>query len=154
MDNIFRKKRNQEKAVKPMQRVEVPLDSIKSKQEALDAPGLLNKGLSFADLGRQEEAMGCCDKALAINPQYAEAWVCKATLLADLGRHVEAIGCYDKALAINPKHADTWCRKCLSLVALRRRNDAMKCLERLQKLDPELSQELARCISSIQTRQN
>ena len=67
----------------------------------------LCKGSSFAELGLHEEAIECYDEAIAINPQYLEAWYNKGNSLAEgLGRHEEAIECYDEAIAINSHFKD------------------------------------------------
>jgi len=63
-----------------------------------------NKGLSLANSGRYAEAIGCYDKALEIDPQFAKAWVNKGATLILLKRHQEALQCFDKALAIDPKN--------------------------------------------------
>ena len=40
----------------------------------LEAWELGNKGFSLANLGKSQEAIACYDRALEINPKYAEAW--------------------------------------------------------------------------------
>lgn len=63
------------------------------------------KGGSLAALGRQEEAIACYDKALAIDPRHPLGWANKGVSLHALGRHEEAIDCYDRALSIVPTYA-------------------------------------------------
>jgi tetratricopeptide (TPR) repeat protein len=46
------------------------------------------------------------DKALSINPDDANAWNSKGTLLGNLGRYKEAIECFDRSLDINPHNKD------------------------------------------------
>ena len=48
------------------------------------------------------------DKALEINPRYAEAWNNKGLTLDELGKHQEAMKCYNKALEINPRDEMAW----------------------------------------------
>jgi tetratricopeptide (TPR) repeat protein len=52
-----------------------------------------------------QEALQCLDKALEIDPRYANAWALKRTVLDILKRPREAIQCLDKALEINPQNA-------------------------------------------------
>ena len=56
----------------------------------------------LAALGRQEEAIGCYDQALAIDPRYAEAWLNKALLEDASGRRREAALSYRKFIELAP----------------------------------------------------
>lgn len=73
------------------------------------APGLLpawhNLGACYSALGDREKALGCWDRALAINPRYYMAWVSKAQVLAASGRRKEASRCLSKAMRFNPDYA-------------------------------------------------
>ena len=53
-----------------------------------------NKGNSLSQLERHEEAIGCYDKAIRIDPENYNAWYNKGNSLAELERHKEAIECY------------------------------------------------------------
>ena len=48
-------------------------------------------------LGRYEEAIECFDRALEINPNFAEAWNNKGNVLDELGRYEEAVESKGKA---------------------------------------------------------
>ncbi len=48
------------------------------------------------------------DKAIAIRPDYADAWNNRGWALVELGRDAEAVASYDKGLAINPDDASAW----------------------------------------------
>lgn len=52
---------------------------------------LIEKGNSFSNLGRYNEAITYYDKALAIDPKQAEALYNKGAMLGNLGKHEEAI---------------------------------------------------------------
>jgi serine/threonine protein kinase len=95
-----------------------------------------NKGGSLAALDRHEEAIGCYDQALAIDPRHAAAWSNKGVSLAALGRREEAIGCYNQALAINPRDAAAWSNKGNSLAALGRHEEAIGCYDQALAIDP------------------
>ena len=47
--------------------------------------------------GKYDEAIKACDKAIEINPQYANAWYGKGSVLRQLGRTTEANGAFAKA---------------------------------------------------------
>lgn len=50
-----------------------------------------------------KEAVDAFDKAIELNPQYAEAWFEKGNALTAIGRRKDAQDAYDEARKINPK---------------------------------------------------
>lgn len=48
-------------------------------------------------------AIRCFDKALNLNPNYVEAWVCKGVTLLDIGEDYDAQVCLNKAVKLSPK---------------------------------------------------
>ena len=96
-----------------------------------------NKGGALNALGRHEEAIECCERALAINPRYGAGFVTKGAALAFLGRYEEAISCYDNALRIDPQDTDSWNNKGHALWLLGRHEDAIACWDRALVLDPQ-----------------
>jgi len=61
----------------------------------LEAWELVNKGLSLSNLGKPQEEIACCDKAIEINPRYADAWFSKAFAEDKLNKTREAIFSYN-----------------------------------------------------------
>jgi len=105
-------------------------------QRAITAGELYNKGLSFAILGKPEEAIPFYDRALEINPKYAHAWVHKGLALESLRKFGESLKCFDKALEIDPRHAHAWAAKGYTLISLGRHEEAQKCFERALEINP------------------
>jgi uncharacterized protein YjbI with pentapeptide repeats len=64
----------------------------------------INKGNALRNEGKYNEAIEYYDKALEINPNYADALNGKGNALRNKGKYNEAIEYYDKALEINPRH--------------------------------------------------
>jgi serine/threonine protein kinase len=93
------------------------------------AEGWTNRSFSLCALGRHEEAVRCCDKALALNPRHAFAWGNRGAALAALGQYNESAASYDNALAIDPRNAGFWSNKGLALVSLGRPPEALACFE-------------------------
>ena len=58
--------------------------------------------------GKLEEAIEAYNKALAIKPDYAEAYNNMGNALKEQGKLEEAIEAYNKALAIKPDYADAY----------------------------------------------
>ena len=61
-----------------------------------------NKGNALYSLGRREEAIGCYDHALTIDPRDAAAWYSKALLEDALGWRREAALSYRKFIELAP----------------------------------------------------
>lgn len=94
-----------------------------------------SKGMSLSNLGRYEEAIGCFDKALAIDSGYPAAWGGKGVALDGLGRFNEAISCYDRALAIDPRNVIVWLNKAFPLGKLGRHEEAIACYDKALAID-------------------
>ena len=94
-----------------------------------------NKGYSLARLERHEEAIGCFDKAIRLNPEDSGAWFNKGNSLTQLERHEEAIECYNEAIRLNPEDSDTWNNKGYSLKELGRDDEAEECIAKAKELD-------------------
>ncbi|MBD3157251.1 MAG: tetratricopeptide repeat protein [Candidatus Lokiarchaeota archaeon] len=56
--------------------------------------------------GEDEKALEAYQKAVELDPEYAEAWFYKAKLHHKLGQKKEAIECAKKALEIEPDWED------------------------------------------------
>ncbi len=108
--------------------------------EALKAWEWSNKGISLYALGRNEEALHCFDRALEIDPRFAQAWSNKGISLAALGRNEEAPHCFDRALEIDPRFAQAWSNKGISLAALGCNEEALHCFDRALEIDPRFAQ--------------
>src|SRR5260221_12211938 len=55
---------------------------------------------------RLEEALGACERSIALKPDYAPALVLKGNILLHGGRPEEAAAAYDKAVAERPDYAE------------------------------------------------
>lgn len=94
------------------------------------------KGISLTNLGKNQEALACYERAIEIDPRYTIAWHNKGATLQKLGKNHEAIACYDKALEINPYYAIAWSNKGRILGELGKYEDAIACCKRAIELQP------------------
>ena len=62
-------------------------------------------GNALQEQGKLEEAIEAYNKALAIKPDYAEAYYNMGIALQEQGKLEEAIEAYNKSLAIKPDYA-------------------------------------------------
>ena len=75
-------------------------------------------GACYASLGQLDAAVKCYEKALAINPDYAEAHNNLGNALRRLGKLDASVKSYKKAIAIKSDYAGSTVMKLLSLYAI------------------------------------
>jgi hypothetical protein len=73
--------------------------------------------MALADQARFDEAVAAYDRALALNPRYAEAHTNLGSAYKEQGRLEEAIACYDYALWLRPDDATTHWNRSLAYLA-------------------------------------
>ena len=104
--------------------------------DELTAYHLVNKGKGLGDLGQTDDSLECFDKAIALNPSLAEAWLNKGASLSEKGQNSEAMRCFDRALAINPKLGVAWSNKGHVLFELGHYAEALSSFQRALQLSP------------------
>ncbi len=67
------------------------------------AEALAKKAVALEKLGRTDEALACCDRAIAADGTLAIAHLHKGGLLNRLRRYDEALQCYEEALRAQEK---------------------------------------------------
>lgn len=79
-------------------------------EEALKADpthwkALHNRGVSFAQAGKYEQALGDFDRALELNPRYPNTWFNRGEIYYTQGEFERAIDDYNQVLALAPNDA-------------------------------------------------
>lgn len=64
---------------------------------------LIAKGKKFLENGQYQEALGCFEQAIILNPKDPDLWNFKASSLRSMGRYEEAIECFNRSLEIDPR---------------------------------------------------
>jgi len=90
---------------------------------------LLGKGQSLLNLDQAEEALGCFDQVLALDPSHPEALVKKGAALERLRKLDEAIACYDRAIAADSSLTVAYLYKGGLFNRLERFGEALECYE-------------------------
>jgi S1-C subfamily serine protease/tetratricopeptide (TPR) repeat protein len=67
-----------------------------------------NRGTAKSQLGKKSEAIGDYDRAIALNPKFAQAYYNRGNAKYALGNKPGAIGDYDLAIALNPQDAQAY----------------------------------------------
>ena len=83
------------------------------------------RGSVLVEMKNYDAALASFDKALAIQPQYAPAYLNKGNLYGALKRYDEAFAAYDKALGIEPRFPDVWLGRGNISRALKRNDEAL-----------------------------
>lgn len=72
-------------------------------------------GVLLASLQRQDEALACFDKLIAMKADFGEAYFQRGNVLLALRRFPEAVTSFDQAIAIDPSHVNALFNKGLAL---------------------------------------
>ncbi len=113
---------------------------------------LNNRGNILKGMKRFEEALTSYDRALAVQPDYAEAFFNRGKTLKDLKRFEEALASYDRALMLRPDCAEAFSKRGNILQKLKRFEEAMASYERALALKPDHAHALsgiADCVSEL-----
>lgn len=118
--------------------VSVAVDNTGISASDPEAERLFIDGLTYnAQNGRFEEAIACFDEAIAIDPDFAEAWFGKGISCYNLRRCDEALTCFDEAIAIDPDFKDAWVFKGTTLNDMGRQDEAAYCFEQAETCTTE-----------------
>jgi tetratricopeptide (TPR) repeat protein len=74
----------------------------------LNATDWFDVGLTLYDQDRFNDSIQAYNRAIEINPQFAEAWNNKGINLGLLGRYNEALQAFGNATTINSTYAEAW----------------------------------------------
>jgi tetratricopeptide (TPR) repeat protein len=92
---------------------------------------------ALIDLDRSEDALANLDKAIALQPDFVEAYLGRGALLLKLERYEEAVAAYDRAIELQPGSARAHLGRAVALRALQQAAPAMASCDRAIALDPD-----------------
>jgi tetratricopeptide (TPR) repeat protein len=98
-----------------------------------------DRGGDLVGQDKYDEAVQAYDKAIDINPQYAEAWAGKGAALYDQHKYDEAIQAFDKAIDIDPQYIIAWLLKGISLADQGKYNEAVQAYDKAIDINPQAS---------------
>ena len=94
------------------------------------------RGDSLRQLDRPDEAVAAYDRAIALRPQFADAWLGRGLALRNLGDFDDALDDFDSAIRLNPQHIEARLSRS-ALLATLGRNEASEAEARLiLSIDP------------------
>ena len=98
---------------------------------------LRQRGNDAGLAGQLDAAIEWFDKALAVNPQDANAMRDKGASLSEKGQKEAAIEWFDKALAVNPKDAAAMCQRGVSLSKKGQEEAAIEWFDKALAVNPK-----------------
>ncbi|TFH54360.1 MAG: tetratricopeptide repeat protein [Methanothrix sp.] len=105
--------------------------------EAISADDWLNSSKTFYIAGDLDNALYCAERAIEIDPSFANAWLFKGASLREEGKLRASIASYNRALQINPKYIDAWNSKGMTLENLGRYEEAINCYDRIIQIEKD-----------------
>jgi tetratricopeptide (TPR) repeat protein len=105
-----------------------------------DAENLFYLGNAFYYMKNKSEALGCYQKSIQINPDYAETHYNLGILLSDLKRPQEAEEEYRSALRINPDYAEVHNNLGILLSDLKRPQEAEEEYRSALRINPDYAE--------------
>jgi tetratricopeptide (TPR) repeat protein len=114
---------------------------IRAHQNVFDALHLL--ALVQSLLGKKETALANFDRALRLQPDYAEALSNRGNTLHELGRYDEALASFDRALKARPGYAEALSNRGVTLHNLKRYEEALASFDAALKKQPNYARALS-----------
>ena len=93
-------------------------------------------GVALAQLYRPVEALAAFDRAIALKPDYTDAFNDRGNVLTSLQRFDDAIESFDSAIALKPDYAVAFFNRGVALHQAVRLDEALASFERAIALDP------------------
>lgn len=100
------------------------------------ATGLLRQAQALERQGRLAEAAAVCERVVAQDPKFAQAWINLISLYGRLGNPEKLENAYRQAIAIAPNSADAYYNYGVFCFASGRPQDAQVAFEKTTELDP------------------
>ena len=93
--------------------------------------------MCITDAHDPKAALANYDKALKLNPKFADALIRKGITLADIGDHHEACACYNKVLEMAPGNFKAWYNRGKSRLAQNLPEEAANDFDKATSLKPK-----------------
>ncbi|MBX9951760.1 MAG: tetratricopeptide repeat protein [Candidatus Obscuribacterales bacterium] len=99
---------------------------------------LTNRAVAYFGLGKHsQQAINDCDKAIAIDPRYANAYATKAAALLDFNKYRECIEAASKAISFDSNSKEAYHNRGVAYMKLKVWDKADQDLERAIQLTPQ-----------------
>jgi len=96
-----------------------------------------NRGETLLELRRYEDALSAYNRAVELQPDYAQAWQGQGDALVGLDQPEAALEAYDQAIQIQREYPEAWKGRGIALAALGRDEEAIQAFDQVTQLQPE-----------------
>lgn len=97
---------------------------------------LMQRGLEYQAQDNLESARDAFDRAIALKPDYAEAWNRRAVLFFNDGKYDEAIADLESSLTYEPRHFGAWIGLAMIFESIERPEAALRAYEKALAIHP------------------
>jgi tetratricopeptide (TPR) repeat protein len=104
--------------------------------------------------GEYNEAILCFDKAIAIEPKFAEAYCNRGTAYYEKGEYDRAILDFNKAVEINPEFADAYYNRAITHYHRQEYDKARRDVQKAQSLGYRVSPGFLEALRKTPEKQN
>jgi tetratricopeptide (TPR) repeat protein len=115
---------------------------ISAVEEEYTADYWIQKGDEFFNKGSYDIAIDCYNRAIELDPQYADAWSNHGYVLYDKFRRIRNLDKYDEALdlaiKINPIDDYFWREKSFILRSIGKYDEAIQALDKAIEINPQM----------------
>ncbi len=99
---------------------------------------LMERGIEYQAVEDNDGARDAFDRAIAIKPDYAEAWNRRAVLFFNVGKYDEAVADLESAIQLEPRHFGAWIGLAMIFESIDRPDAAMRAYEKALEIHPRL----------------
>lgn len=112
-----------------------------------------NRGTAHMADGQYDQAILCFDKAIAIEPKFAEAYCNRGTAYYEKGEYDRAIMDFNKAIEINPEFADAHYNRAITHYHRQEHDKARRDVQKAQSLGYRVSPGFLEALREIPKKQ-
>jgi hypothetical protein len=96
-----------------------------------------SRGVAYGKLGNYALAISDFDRAIEINPKYADTYYNRGLTYRKLGNHRQALEDFDRAIEINPEYAEAYYNRGVVYAILRNERQAIEDMKTAARFDIE-----------------
>jgi len=97
---------------------------------------LMQRGLEYQQMQQLDDAREAFDRAISIQPEYAEVWNRRAVLFFNDGKYDEAIADLESALTYEPRHFGAWIGLAMIFESIERPEAAVRAYDKALAIHP------------------
>lgn len=110
--------------------------AVATKLNPQDPGTQQNYAIALMALERPADAITACDRALRIDPNYADCWQMRGDALYQTDAFANALESYDRVLALQPQRFEALYHRAAALTAMNKLDDAIAAFDKALAVNP------------------